>query len=284
MQICPGYRNYPTTEGVNALESITLCASPGVEHQQCAQAALAEGFRSIGVDVKLSTGGASTKHVAVWGWRKAKRLRRRGHNVLVIERGYLGDRHQYHSLAWNGLNGRATFPDYGQVSGDRFRRVAELKPWKYDGDYIVLLGQVPGDQSLRGKDLRPWYSRIAAECREIYGLPVVWRPHPLSVGRPGVWQPDADIARVDGPLDQVLDNAALAVTWNSNSGVDAVLAGVPTIVADEGSMLYHMTEHTPGIYPRFNRTQWAYQLSWRQWDLDEIAKGIPCRGLVDIIR
>ena len=87
---------------------VTVCASHTAKHQVEHQRAMLKGLAAHGIP---ATAGAlnhvETVHVAVWGWRHGAPLRAAGHKVLVMERGYLGDRMAWTSLAWNGLNGRA---------------------------------------------------------------------------------------------------------------------------------------------------------------------------------
>jgi hypothetical protein len=211
--------------------------------------------------------------VAVWGWRTGQAYRAAGREVLVLERGYLGDRFAWTSIGWNGLNGRAEFPQYPDDSGARFRALGvPLQPLRPAGDYALIVGQVPGDAALQGRDLRGWYAQQAARD---WGVPCRFRPHPLGAKRgPVPVVPGA--ARLDGPLDDALARAAIVVTFNSNVGVDAMVAGKPVTCDDAGSMIY-------GVAPP-DREAWAHRLAWRQWSLDEIRSGVALEGVVGRLR
>ena len=68
----------------------------------------------------------------------------------------------------------------------------------------------------------------------------------------------------------------MVVTLNSNSGVDAALAGVPVIAFDEGSMAWPVAGHKPqdAIHPpRPDRLRWAAELAWCQWTDREFETG-----------
>jgi len=259
---------------------ITLIASPRARHQLEHQTALAAGFEAIGFDVTLTHGQAArTQHVACWGWRLGQKLRAAGHDVLVVERGYLGDRFAWTSLAWNGLNGHGEFPAAPVDGGERFRQHFSMQPWKEGGDYVLLMGQVPGDASLQGKDLMPWYEQTAERAAAAYGLPVKFRPHPLTA-RKGIKQQLRMATNSRGTLEEDLAGAAVAICYNSNSAVDAVLAGVPTVTADVGAMAWDVTGHKLGEVAKPDREQWAHDLAWKQWTLAEIESGEALRGLV----
>lgn len=251
----------------------TVIASPRAAHQVDHQRALSIGLRAHGLQVaEVSTEShVRTRRVACWGWRIGKRLRDKGHSVLVMERGYIGDRFAWTSLGWNGLNGRASVPPVPEDGGERFRKHFDglLKPYNPVGSYVLLIGQVPGDASLQGLDLSPWYAQQAAAAAESTGLPVKFRPHPLAYGISTV--PGAHT--VQGDLSDALAGAALVVSYNSNTGVDATLAGKRVTVADEGSMAWGVVD----------RETWAHSLAWRQWSLAEIQSGFALEhvGLTD---
>lgn len=260
----------------------TVISSPRAPHQLQHQEALANGLRIWGMEPVLTHACRSTtKHVACWGWRIGKALREQGHEVLVLERGYLGDRFKWTAICWNGLNG---YGDFGTQPCDpsRFNSNFKLQPWRTtDGKYVLILGQVPGDASLQGKDMMPWYTQKAQESKNAYGLPVVFRPHPNAV-RKGYNQRPYGTERRDCDLASALKDAHVALTFNSNSAVDAVTAGCPTLTVDKGSMAYDVTGHEIGQTIRPAREEWAYNLAWKQWRLDEIASGVALTNLLSV--
>lgn len=203
----------------------------------------------------------------VWGWRLGQRFRMLGHNVLVMERGYVGDRFYWTSLGWNGLNGRAVFPE--PQHAERKLPVA-MVPWREKpGGYALIMGQVLSDMAVRNVNLLRWCKQVMTYFQE-RGWAVRFRPHPrASYTRLRI------PASTTGSLAEDLEGAAFVVTWNSNSGVDAVMAGVPTIAMDLGSMAWEVASHTltdPITMP--DRTGWANRLAWKQWSPDELESGL----------
>lgn len=261
----------------------TIISSPRAQHQLSHQAALADGLKVHGINPILTLGNfAKTKHVACWGWRLGKVLRDAGKEVLVMERGYFGDRFEWSSLAWNGLNGRGEFAEAPDDSS-RFKNNFTMQPWKKGGDYVLIMGQVPGDASLQGRNMMPWYENAAREAAEKYGLPVKFRPHPLAAKK-GHNQLLKNATQSTGELDEALSGAAVVVTFNSNSGVDSVLAGVPTVAVDQGSMAWDVAGHKIGDCVTPCRDAWASRLAWCQWRLDEISSGAALKGLIEVMR
>jgi hypothetical protein len=254
---------------------VTIVASALAPHQDQHALALTEGLQRRGVKVQRvhCHSDVRTQIVICWGWRAGKKHRAAGREVLVMERGYIGDRFRWSSLGWNGLNGRAEFANRSD-GGRRFRRhfAGMMRPMRRRGEYVLLIGQVAGDAALDGRSLVPWYEATAARAREEYGLPVVFRPHPLSKSEDAISAGAVDDVR-GGDLQAALEDAAVVITWNSNTAVEAVLAGRPTIAMDAGSMAWPVTAHEIGPIPRIGRSSWAASLAWKQFTLEEMANG-----------
>jgi len=214
----------------------------------------------------------SFKHtdlLVVWSTRNQQLIQAQlatGREVCILERGYIGDRFKWTSVSFGGgLNGRATFRGPFEDGSRWDKHFSHLmQPWSDRPDgYALLLQQVPGDMSLRGVDIETFYKRVKGVFP---GVKV--RAHPNRRPCHG--------AAYDGMLTSLQDDLAgarLAITWNSNSGVDAVLAGVPTIAMDKGSMAWDVAGHaleTPG---RPDRTRWAHAMAWKQWAYIELESG-----------
>lgn len=259
----------------------TVVSSARAAHQLQHQEAMAQGLRAHGIEPVLTTvGSVKTKFVACWGWRLGKALREQGHEVLVMERGYLGDRFQWTSLAWNGLNGYGEFPIEPSDNGDRFCAHHSHLPWRNgEGEYTLLMGQVPGDASLQGKSLVPWYHEVAQKAAAAYGKPVVFRPHPMAIKK-GFSMHVSGAETSTRELSKDLERAHVVIAYNSNSAVDAVIAGVPAVTVDKGAMAWPVTGHDIGqrIFP--DRSEWVHSLAWKQWQLDEISNGVALSGLL----
>lgn len=223
-----------------------------------------EGMEYHGLTVYESN-SPQTKTVVCWGWRKGKEFLRAGHDVLVFERAYLGDRHYYTSIGWNGLNGHADFCLSGK---EELKGNWSLKPWR-DGKYIVIAGQVPGDQSLKDQDMTSLYEKWAYIAEKYYKMPVYYKPHPNA--RRGNFSPK--IPLIDGDMDEVLSKCHLLLCYNSNSSVDAVINGVPCVTFDDGSMARSVTGHSIEERIKPDREKWLAGLSNCQWTPEEIRRG-----------
>lgn len=197
-----------------------------------------------------------------------------GGDYLVMERGYFGDRFKMTSIGYGGLNGRADFLNEDRLEDRWLKHGVVYSDWKKDGDYILLMGQVMGDASLKGADFLRWIRTMFYELNFIYDKPIVCRPHPQD--KAGRQSPCREFPRISKQsLGEDLKRAFCVVTFNSNSGVDAVLAGVPVIAWDRGSMVWPIATHNlKDPLFRGDRLQWAKNIAYCQWTESEIKKGL----------
>lgn len=242
-------------------------------HQAVHAEAFRDGLKRHGVNAQMETINTVVEcDLAVfWGHRRRDIIARQkaiGGRYLVMERGYLGDRFVWTSLGYDGLNGRAEFC-VGDASPDRWEQhfAHLMQPWRRRDGYALVMGQVLGDASLEGANYPRWVAETVSDLKA-RGWSVMFRAHPKDTGQ------RHGCSTIAGSLSDALDGAAFVVTWNSNSGVDAALAGVPVVTCDRGSMAWEVAAHDlgdAGITP--DREAWAHRLAWKQWRIDEIRDG-----------
>lgn len=217
--------------------------------------------------------------LVLWGVRRKPIMARAvaaGAEVCVLERGYLGCRFTHTSVSFGGgLNGRGIFELPAEVTPARFDSLGlTIHPWRRIRSptaHALLIGQVPGDASLAGVDIAAWY-RQTREALLRAGYHVRFRPHPLA--RPAEAAPCSLAADLAG--------CNICVTYNSNAAVEAVLAGVPTVAMDEGSMAWEVTgrQVTDMLEPK-DVAGWARRLAWKQYTRGEMASGF-CAEVVGL--
>jgi hypothetical protein len=230
-------------------------------------------------DVAVVFGWYKSKVPMSWPRRKVISQQRNAHlDVVVLETGYInrgaGQTHHY-AAGLNGLNGRANFRNHG-MPDDRARLLGvELKPYK-PGANIILCGQVPWDAAVDNSDHVAWLAECAAALSS-GARPVVFRPHPAAY-----LPPIKGCEFSQKPLADDLRNAWALVTFNSNSGVEALIDGVPVFAFDEGAMVWSVCNRSLSdiespIFP--DRVQWLNDLCYAQWTLDEMKAGLAWKHL-----
>lgn len=209
------------------------------------------------------------KQPVVWEWRK-----KFGKPVLVMERGHLPPRFEWTSCGFNGLAGKAVYAKAND-GGERWRtHFGHLeKPWTDGRGYALVCGQVLGDAALWGCNFRHWAQKVTDELKA-KGQKVIYRAHPFALEKQkDRWCPKGALFSTR-PYAADLADASLVVTYNSTAGVEAVLAGVPTVAFNAGSMAWPVTTHDLQSEPiRPERSAWAHDLAWSSWRPEEIASG-----------
>lgn len=257
-------------------------------HQQEHVAWMLEGFARHGVSgtvVPRNIQAPGDIHV-VWGWKQPvviAHCKAEGKPILVMERGHLQPRMEFTSLGWGGLARRGRYPGK-DICGDRWRKHwGAMEPWKDGGEYALVIGQVDGDASLYGVNFNVWAQK-ATNALLGRGLAVRYRPHPLMLRNDRLWRPDrAEFST--RTLAEDLAGAAVCVTYNSTTCVEAVLAGVPTVTSDEGAMAWPVTSHSvdaPAEKP--DRREWADDLACCQWSADEIRTGEAWEAVREVMQ
>ncbi len=210
----------------------------------------------------------------------AQELIKKNRNVLILENAYLnnvqGPTKEWVSAGWNGLNGRADFCNQN-MPDDRWKKHFDdgrLLDYS-DGDYILVPLQIKSDMSIAGRGFN--YQYIVKEIRKFTDLPIKIKQHPTAddnwsriVGK------DISYVKRFMPIKDAIKGAKVVVTINSNTGVDAVLAGKPVVALDKGSMVYDIAarDFTNLHVPKFpDRTQWCNNIAYAQWKPNELHAG-----------
>jgi hypothetical protein len=98
-------------------------------------------------------------------------------------------------------------------------------------EYVLVCGQVPGDiaHGMPENQWDGWSRNTVAKAREVTGLPVMYRQHPVykrPIPEDGF---GADEVSEHGTIYEAMKGAALVVTHNSTVGWNAIDAGVPVV-------------------------------------------------------
>ena len=256
---------------------------------------MAEGLTAAGYDVKRCHGdklGLShckpddERDVMIMWTRSrhslegpAQTFEKAGGRVIVAEESHFkdmmgkdegGKHRKIFSLCLHDHNGAGTWPHYGPNRWSSFG--LERKPWREDGDYILLCGQRGiGSALMHSPD--DWHLHILPTLKSRSSRPVHVRAHPKS-RLPGdqKWiqsQPES--------LDEHLAGAWAVVVWSSGVGTKALMEGIPVFYAAPHSFVEGSAQKlqegaiddpNPGDrLPVFER------LAWSQWRTDEIRSG-----------
>lgn len=150
----------------------------------------------------------------------------------------------------------------------------ELKPWKKDGDYVLVC---PSSFSLNQFYGKPkWLSEVIDQLKSITDRPIKVREKPRSGTTSG-----PAVAKIS--LEDDLKNAYCTVTLASIVGVESLIQGVPAIsnIVSPIGMMGNTTLNSIDsmIFPE--RQQWLNTLSYNQWSISEIEQGLPIQYMIE---
>ena len=243
---------------------------------------LVQGWKYEPSEIAVIFGVHKSKIKQSWPrGRIFRQQREKNLDVIVLETGYVnrGDGESNHYAAgFNGLNGRADFRNKG-IGPERWESLnVQLKPYSR-GERVILCGQVPWDASVDHHDHKAWLTETAKLLKVITKKPIVFRPHPLAVQ---ALPPIKGVEYSTKPLSEDLKDAHAVVTFNSNSGVEALIDGKAVFAFDEGSMVWGLANKN--LYdiesPQYpDRKQWARDLAYCQWTPEEMRQGLAWKHL-----
>ena len=197
--------------------------------------------------------------------------------VVLVDYGYMrrtNHAHDWRTGHWQiSVGGLNKLPTARQCSPDRFDALG-LDVKEQGGDpngYVLLCVQTTGDAS-HGMDVDALQAWCDAQSARWPGLLI--RPHPLerdlNYGLP--------VCPAD-TLDEALAGARLVVTGNSNTGHDALMAGVPVVATVPGAAWDYLSGEK---LPRKNeRLTHFHRCAYGQWTWDEFRRGLPQRFLIN---
>ena len=189
----------------------------------------------------------------------------------------------------NGINRDAYFGPSGN-SSDRVRLLGlQVKPWKYDGEYILVCGQ--HDKSLQWKDMpamATWVHDTITFIRAQTDRPIIFRPHPrcplpaIEHDFKGVKRQDPkQIKDTYDDFDMQFNNIWATVSWSSNPAIHSIINGVPAFTGPS-SLAFDVAEQNlrnieNPLYG--DRTQWLNDYAHTEYTIGEISQGIPLKHL-----
>lgn len=214
--------------------------------------------------------------------------RNSGRPVMVLEVGGLR-RGTTWRVGVNGVNGAGKFGSQGMDSQRATAMGLQLKPWRDQGDHIIIATQHYHSQQWTGQpSMQQWVQQTVAQIRQYSDRHIIVRSHPraaVSLSLPGVtMQTPRHINDTYDCYDfpTALDRAWAVVNWNSNPGIQSVMHGVPAFVGPTSLAApvanFNLDKIESPNMP--DRQQWINDLAYTEWTVEEIAQGLPLDRLI----
>ena len=229
--------------------------------------------------------GRMASNKAIWD-----RARSQSKPVVVLEVGGI-KRGTTWKVGLNGINRDAFFGDSGNDSNRRNLLGLEVKPWRTNGDKILICGQ--HDKSLQWEGMprmSKWVIDTITEIQKHTDRPIVFRPHPRCP-LPSIEHEFKNVTRQNprhiagsyDDFDMGFSNIHATVSYSSNPGIHSILEGVPAFVGP-ASLAYDAANDIDFLHDieapsRPDRQQWLNDYAWTEFTVDEIASGLPLKRL-----
>lgn len=221
---------------------------------------------------------------------------------LVCEEGTFRQFPNYKRFGWyNYKNVLGTFlnEDVDESRWNVFKKKnnLEIKEWKSQGDYILIMAQIEYDSALiemydQGyKSFFEYLKSVIKEIKKHTDRPILVRPHPkdnvkdfsflenlLNVEISQNFSITDEFTKNGGAgLQKDFDRAYCVVTFNSNSSVEAVCNGLPVFSLDKTSPTYEIS-HTrlsdiENIKYDIDIKEWCNKIAYTVWNEEEITNG-----------
>lgn len=215
--------------------------------------------------------------------------------VIVLEVGGI-KRGKTWKVGLNGINRDADFGiDSNNDSTRAFQQGLTLKPWRTNGEYILLCGQHEQSEQWRNMpSMSTWIMDTIDEIQKHTDRPIVFRPHPRCP-LPHIEHEFKNVTRqdprkIDGTYDDFdmsFNNVHATISYSSNPGIHSILEGVPAFVGP-ASLAYGAANDIDFLHDIENplmpeRQQWLNDYAWTEWTIEEIKQGIPLKRLTNKI-
>ena len=240
---------------------------------------------SADVDVIWSVlwNGRMAGNKAIW-----EAARTRSKPVVVLEVGGI-KRGTTWKVGLNGINRDAFFGDVGNDSRRCNLLDLRLKPWRTDGEFILIAGQHEKSEQWRDQPrMNRWVMETIENIQAHTDRPILFRPHPrcrleaIETQYKNVYrQEPRQLPNTYDDFDMGFNNVYATVSWTSNPGIHSVIEGVPAYTSTSSLAWDVSIKSLTNLDnpPLHDRQQWLNDYAWTEFTVEEIASGLPLKRL-----
>lgn len=275
------------------MASVSIYYAPSNTRSRTIADAAHQGMRALGIPCRvrnsLCYSGVDSEIAIFYGladglYRVFNDYKREG-KAVYVDLGYWGRRSKskfdgYHKIVVNSRHPTEYFQKRN-YSSDRFDRFElKIEPWREKGHNILLAGMSGKAAHAEGFKPEEWEKEIVWQLRRYTDRPIHYRPKP---NWPAAKQLVGTAIQRSSDLSFAFVDCHAVVTHHSNVAVDAILAGIPAFCWEGVASV--MSSQEPSaidnpIMPE-DRYQWASNIAWCQWTVDEMRNGLPWRHMFD---
>ena len=198
-----------------------------------------------------------------------------------------GNTKRYLRYSYDGVFPTTGFYFDQDIDPNRWQKISKdlnlnLKPWRTQGNHILICLQRNGGWSMGGLAVQTWLDQTISIIRSFAKKrPIVVRLHPGDKKMPRMLRinhKNVTISR-NKNIRQDLQNAWACITYNSSPGVASAIEGVPVFVTDPipshsqcmDVANFDLSQIENPIMPE--RQSWIEKISMCHWNFDELKNG-----------
>lgn len=191
----------------------------------------------------------------------------------------------YHKLVVDGRHPTRYFQDVPKKH-DRLEALGfQMAPWRRDDEAILVVGMGPKGARAEGFRVNEWEQSVVDELLRITDRPIWYRPKPNWLEATSLR--GAEMHRSTDLLTDSLAGVRVVVSHHSNANVEALVEGVagftlegPALALNRSALDLEMIEELREA-TLDERRQWAADLAYTQFSIEEMAAGVAWRHLRD---
>ena len=215
--------------------------------------------------------------------------RRNRHRTIIVDSNLFlyadpGNTKGYLRLSYDGIFPNTGEYCYSDPDPKRWEKIKkdlhiDLKPWRKNGNHILICLQRQGGWSMKGMPVVEFFHKTVAEIRKYTNRPIVVRTHPGDK-KSLVYRKELignGVTLSNKSLLEDLKGAWASVVYNSSPSVASIIEGVPCFVLDpeysqsaEVANLDLANIENPIM---IERLQWVQKLAQCHWNFEDLVSG-----------
>lgn len=254
------------------------------------------GFNLINADVALIQGfvhehGKSAPHLRLRRQVIDHQKKLNKKSLIVDSNLFLyadkGNTNRYLRYSFDGVFPTTGFYFDKDVDSTRWDNLSSklnirLKPWRQQGDNILVCLQRNGGWSMRGLDVQTWLDQTIMQIRKYSkNRPIVVRLHPGDKKMPRMIRINHKNVIISrrSTLQEDLQNAWATIVYNSSPAVASAIEGVPVFLTDphpeysQASSIANIDLSKLESPEMPEREDWVQRLAMCHWNFDELRSG-----------
>lgn len=211
---------------------------------------------------------------------------------------YAKSEHQWHRYSMTSVYPNDGIYFFGKTNLDKWQEFSSwhgvsLKPWRTEGNHILLLCQRPKGWNMFAPSQELWMDETIAKIRQFTQRPIRIRMHPGDGNREAMIKKiqrqynDTITLSTASNIREDLINCWASIGYNSTPNVVSAIEGIPVYVEDPvhswASDISFQDLSKIESPPLLDRTAWSNKIANIHWSNKEVQQGLLWSAMRDYI-